>query len=124
VVDTNVLDDNVLVDEVEINLNMFCALVLNGVGGEVDNANVVVVDQNGSRQGVVQLHEQLMKQECLRHAVSHDAVLCLIARMGDDVLALGGLGDEDAAQEHRVARSGPMSVETADPVSVSVDDEV
>jgi hypothetical protein len=43
-VDTNVPDDNTLTDKVEINLNMLGALVLNGVGGEVDGADVVAVD--------------------------------------------------------------------------------
>jgi hypothetical protein len=42
-------DGNVLTDKVKINLNMLGALVLNGVGGEVDGANVVVVDQSGPR---------------------------------------------------------------------------
>jgi hypothetical protein len=45
--DTNVLDGNVLVDKVKINLNMLGALVLNGVGGEVDDADVVAVNQSG-----------------------------------------------------------------------------
>jgi hypothetical protein len=45
--DTNVLDGNVLTDKVKINLNMLGALVLNGVGGEVDGTDVVIVDQSG-----------------------------------------------------------------------------
>jgi hypothetical protein len=45
--DTNVLDGNVLRDKVKINLNMLGALVLNGVGGEVDGTDVVIVDQSG-----------------------------------------------------------------------------
>jgi hypothetical protein len=45
--DTNVPDGNVLADKVKINLNMLGALVLNGVGGEVDGADVVTVDQSG-----------------------------------------------------------------------------
>jgi hypothetical protein len=36
--DTNVPDGNALADKVKINLNMLDALVLNGVGGEVDSA--------------------------------------------------------------------------------------
>jgi hypothetical protein len=43
--DANVADGNLLRNEVEINLNVLCALVLNGVGGEVDDANVVAVDK-------------------------------------------------------------------------------
>jgi hypothetical protein len=45
--DTNVPDGNALADYVKINLNMLGALVLNEVGGEVDGADVVAVDQNG-----------------------------------------------------------------------------
>jgi hypothetical protein len=45
--DTNVPDGNTLADYVKINLNMLGALVLNEVGGEVDGADVVAVDQNG-----------------------------------------------------------------------------
>jgi hypothetical protein len=44
---TNVLDGNALADKVKINLNMLGALVLNGIGGEVDDADVVTVDQSG-----------------------------------------------------------------------------
>jgi hypothetical protein len=41
---TNVPDGNTLVDKVKINLNMFGALVLNEVGGEVDGADVIALD--------------------------------------------------------------------------------
>jgi hypothetical protein len=47
--DMNISDSNALVDKVKINLNMVGALVLNMVGGEVDGADVVVVDQSGPR---------------------------------------------------------------------------
>jgi hypothetical protein len=45
--DTNISDDNVLTDKVEINFNMLGALVLDGIGEEVDGADVVTVDQSG-----------------------------------------------------------------------------
>jgi hypothetical protein len=44
----NVSDGNALADEVEINLNMFGALMLDRVGGEEDGVDVVSVDQSGS----------------------------------------------------------------------------
>jgi hypothetical protein len=50
---TKVPDGNALMDKVKNDLNMLGALVLNGVGGEVDDADVVAVDQSGSRQGAV-----------------------------------------------------------------------
>jgi hypothetical protein len=122
--DTNAPNGNALTDKVKINLNMLGALVLNGVGGEVDGTDIVAIDQSGPRQGAVQLHKQLSKPTCLCHVVGHDAVLCLSARTGDDALTLQGPGDEVVIQEHRVARSGPGSVGTTGLVSISIDDEV
>jgi hypothetical protein len=40
------IDGNAFLDEVEVDLNMLCMLVLNGVGGDVDSADVVVVDES------------------------------------------------------------------------------
>jgi hypothetical protein len=42
--DSNVSNSNTLMDEVEINLNMLGALMLDGVNGEVDDVDIVVVD--------------------------------------------------------------------------------
>jgi hypothetical protein len=72
----------------------------------------------------MQLHKQLSKLTRLCHAVGHGAVLCLSARTGEDVLTFRRPGDEVVAQEHRVAQSGPASLRTTGPVSISVDDEV
>jgi hypothetical protein len=74
--------------------------------------------------GAIQLHKQLSKPTHLCHAVGYDTVLRLSARTGGDVLTLRRPGDEVVTQEHRVARSGPASVGTTGPVSISVDDEV
>jgi hypothetical protein len=95
--DTNIPDGNALTDKVKINLNMLDVLVLNGIGGEVDDPDVVVVDQSGPRQGAMQLHKQLLKPTRLCHTVDHGAVLRLSARTGDDVLMLQGSGDEIVA---------------------------
>jgi hypothetical protein len=40
------IDDNAFLDEVEVDLNMLCMLVLNGVGGDVDSADVIAVDES------------------------------------------------------------------------------
>jgi hypothetical protein len=44
--DADITDGNTFPDKVEVDLNMLCALVLNGVGGEVDGTNVVTVDES------------------------------------------------------------------------------
>jgi hypothetical protein len=48
-------DGDLLSNKVEINLYMLGALMLNGVGGEVDGADVIVVDKRAPRQWTLEL---------------------------------------------------------------------
>jgi hypothetical protein len=109
---------------VQVDLHMLRALMLNGIGGEVDGVDVVAVDEGGALEGAVELVEELAHLGGLRHAVGHIAVLGLVAGAGDDGLPLGGLGDEVGTQEYSIARSGSACVGAADPVCVGVDHEL
>ena len=51
------LEGDSLSTKMEINLNMLRALMLDWVGGEVDNTNVITIDQRGSARWVANLHE-------------------------------------------------------------------
>jgi hypothetical protein len=53
--DTDITDDHAFPYKVEVDLDMLRALVLNGVGGEVDGADVVIVDECALRQRSVKL---------------------------------------------------------------------
>jgi hypothetical protein len=44
----DITNSNTLPNEVEIDLNMLGTLMLNGVGGHVDGADVVAVNQGGA----------------------------------------------------------------------------
>jgi hypothetical protein len=48
--DTNITDGHAFPHKVEVDLDMLCALLLNGVGGEVDDTNVVAVNEDSLRQ--------------------------------------------------------------------------
>jgi hypothetical protein len=43
--DTDITDGNAFPDEVEVDLDMLCMLMLNEVGGELDGADVITVDE-------------------------------------------------------------------------------
>ena len=49
--DTNITSGNPLSDEVEVDLDVLGALMLNGVGGHVDGADVIAVYQDSSMKG-------------------------------------------------------------------------
>jgi hypothetical protein len=101
--DADITDGNTFPDEVVVDLDMLCTLVLNGVGGEVDSADVVTVDEIALWQWSMELLEELLKPTSFNHAVGHSKILNLSARQGDDVLVLGGPGDEIIAKEHNIA---------------------
>jgi hypothetical protein len=52
--DTDITDGHVLPHNVEVDLDMLRTLVLNGVGGEVDGIDVIVVDEGALRQWSVE----------------------------------------------------------------------
>jgi hypothetical protein len=100
---------------------VFRALMLHGVGGEVDRADVVAVDEGSALEGTVELVEELAQSGGLYDAVGHGAVLGLSAGARDDGLSFGGPRDEVGTQEHGVTEGGPARVGTASPVSIGVD---
>jgi hypothetical protein len=63
-----------------INLNVICALVLYGVGGELDGVDVVTIDKHAPTQKTVKVLKHLAQQVGLSHAISNSAVLCTSAR--------------------------------------------
>jgi hypothetical protein len=53
--DVDITDGHTFPHKVEVDLDMLRALVLNGVGGDVDGANIVTVDEGALRQQSVEL---------------------------------------------------------------------
>jgi hypothetical protein len=53
--DADLVDSYLLSDKMKINLYMFCALMLNGVDGEVHGVDVVAVDESAPRRWSLEL---------------------------------------------------------------------
>jgi hypothetical protein len=92
--DVNLTDDNLLSDKMKINLCMLGALMLNRVGGEVHDADIVTVDKCAPRRRGLELMEQLTQPSGLSHAVCNDTILSLSAEAGDNGLSLGRPGNQ------------------------------
>jgi hypothetical protein len=122
--DADLTNGNILLDKIKINLHMFGALMLNGVGREVHSADVVTVDNGAPRWWGLELVEQLSQPSGLSHAVGNGTILGLNAGAGDDGLSLDRPGNQVVIQKHRIAWHRATSVWTTGPVTVRVDDEV
>jgi hypothetical protein len=48
--DTDIIDGHAFPHKVEVDLNMLHALMLDGVGGAVDDTDVIAVDEGAIRQ--------------------------------------------------------------------------
>jgi hypothetical protein len=108
--DVDITDGHAFLHKVEVDLDMLRALVLNGLGGEVDGADVVVVDEGALHQWSMELLKELPQPAGLHHDIGHGLALSLSTRVGDDVLMLRRLGDEVDAEEHSIAQCGPTCV--------------
>jgi hypothetical protein len=119
--DADITDGNAFPDEVEVDLDMLCMLVLNGVGGELDGADVVAVGESVLWQWSMELLDELPKSTSFSHIVGHGMILCLAVWSRDDVLALWGPGVEVVTEEHSVARVGPACIRASHPVRIRID---
>jgi hypothetical protein len=97
--------------------------MLNGVGGEVDDANVVAIDKGAPEQCMVFL-EKMAQPGSYDNIISNGTILCLSARAWVNVLMLGGPKDKVFAEKHNIARGGPACISTTCLVSISIDDEL
>ena len=122
--DAEITNGNTLADEVEINLNMLRALMLNRVGGHVDRADVVAVDKGSTARRTVELMKKLSEPRSLSNTIGDGAVLGLSAGAGHGVLTLRGPGDQVVTKEHSIARGGLPRVGTTSPISIRVDNQI
>ena len=86
--DTKITNGNPLPDEVEVNLNMLGALMLNRIGGHVDCTDVVAIYQCSAAKRGVKLLKQLAQPCGLGDTISHCAILGFNTGSGDCVLML------------------------------------
>jgi hypothetical protein len=92
--DVNLADGNLLSDKMKINLCMLGVLMLNRIGGEVHDADIVAVDKCAPRRRGLELMEQLTQPSGISHAVCNGMILSLSAGAGDDGLPLSQPGNQ------------------------------
>jgi hypothetical protein len=100
--DADFTDGNLLTNEMKIYLDMLHAVILNRVGGEVDNTNVVIVDEIDLAQGTMEFLEQLLRPSGHGHTVG-GTIFFLNTRAEDGDLTLGRPGDQVVPKKHHVA---------------------
>ena len=73
--DTEVTKGDLLSDEVDVELDVFRASMVDGVGSHVDGRNVVAEDDGGLGQGDAQFTKELSKPVAFSNGVGDSALL-------------------------------------------------
>ena len=89
----NLSQSNLIADEVNVDLDVLRAMMVDRISGHIDSANIVRVHDGHRGNGRVELLEKLTKPTTLGHGMGNHAVLSLSTRAGDGRLALGGPRD-------------------------------
>jgi hypothetical protein len=71
---------NSIPNEMQVNLNMFRALVLNWVGREIHRTDIVTKDDSGSARRMIQLMQQLAQPARFSDTICNCSVLSFRAR--------------------------------------------
>jgi hypothetical protein len=120
---SNVPQRNTVSNEVKVDLDVFGALVLDGIRGHVHSAHIVAKDNSGTMKWAMKLLEELAKPTCFGDGVGDSPILRFSTRARHRVLTLGRPRDQVVAEEGAVPRGGAPGVWTASPVRVGVGDE-
>ena len=86
---TDITKSYLFLNEVQVDLYVLGALMLNRVGRHVDGANVVTIDEDRPAKWHMKLMKKLAQPGHLSDSIRHSPILSLSARPGDSVLALG-----------------------------------
>lgn len=114
--DPNITDGDALTNEVEVDLNMLHAQMLNIVGGEVHRIDIVAVDKSALVKRLMKLQEKLAQPGGL----DHSTILSLDTQARDDGLPLGRPEDQVVSQEDSMAGCRVARVRLTCPVNISV----
>ena len=99
---------------------MLSALVLNGVSGEVDCTDVVIINNGGTAKGTTKLTQKLAEPTGFSNAIGHGVILGLSTRTGHYQLALGRPGDEIVPKEDSIIGGRLPSIKASGPISIGV----
>ena len=100
---SNVPQRNTVSNEVEVDLDVFCTLMLNWIRGHVDSVHVIAEDDSGTGKWATELLEELAEPTSFSDGVGDSPILRFCTGAGDGVLTLGGPRNQIVAEEHAVA---------------------
>jgi len=104
--------------KMNIDLNMFCASMVDRVGGHVHRTHIVAVDNGGTMKSMMNILQQLTKPTTLGNNVCYRSIFGLYTGVGNRSLTLGEPVDKVITEVNAVAKCGATRVGTASPIRI------
>jgi hypothetical protein len=109
---------HLLTDEVNVDLDVLRAPMMNWIRCHVDCTHVVIEDNRGRGEGNVEFLQQLADPTALGNSMSNNPILGLSARLGHSGLALGRPRNQVVAEEDAEAGGRASRVRTPSPIRI------
>lgn len=92
--DFNLANSDFFPNKVYVEFDMFSALMLDRVGGEVNGRNIVTIDYRGLSNGDMELEKEIPDPTSFSNSISNASVFRLYTGPGYGSLTFGGPGDK------------------------------
>jgi hypothetical protein len=96
---------------------MLGALVLDEVGGEVDNTDIVTINNCGAAKRTSKFLQKVTQPTGLSDSIRNSVIFSLCTRLGHCRLTLGQPRNKIVPEKHRMTRCGFTGVRTQDNMS-------
>ena len=101
----NLTERHLLTNEVDVDIDVLCAAMLDRVTGHVNSTDVITEDNSRGRKGTMKLKKKLAKPAALSHSMSHRSVLRLGTGERHRGLVFGGPGHKVVAEIDTIGRN-------------------
>ena len=116
----NLTERHLLANEVDVNLDVLRAAMLDRVTCHVNSTDVITEDNGGGWKRTMKLKEKLAKPAALSHDMCHGSILGLGTGARHHDLAFGGPRHQVITEVDTVARGRSSGVGAAGPIRVRV----
>lgn len=120
VYNSKLAENHFLADKMDVQFDVLSPRVMNWVGGDIHNGDVVTKNNGSLQKSAAELTKKLPQPYTVSDYVRHRTVFCLGAGARDGCLSFGRPTDEGATEINTICGGGATRVRAAGPVGIGI----
>ena len=117
---SNLTHSDFISHKVNIYLYMFCVLMLNRIGGQINGTDVITIHKCSRRRWVVKLAKQVMQPTSLSNSICNSPILSFSTGSRNGTLSLGRPREEVLTHKNTVTGSGATCGGATSPIGIRI----